>query len=153
MEDWEKFFEEQDQPFDVLVCFSQACIFMHMLIGKMRQKSEILPFRCACFFNGMHVRDKKYFNLIEGAPSPLPTIQIFGKDDEYYKYSRDGFGTAPKTQEQCYVNPIILEHEQSHQFPTDQPRANEIYAKVTDFIMKWCGPRKVQPMTALALTN
>jgi hypothetical protein len=77
----------QEGPFDVLVGFSQGGIFMHLLIAYMRKKAiggrelyperwkhvrntqDTMPWRISCFFNAMHVRDKRCFDLFE---KPLP---------------------------------------------------------------------------------
>jgi len=139
-------------PFDVVVGFSQGVIMLHLLIGFLRREvprnekkwqkvlhsSEDMPWRLSLMFNGMHIRDKDYFDLFE-TKSPHRTVQVFGKDDEYYDYSRDGFGNKP--QEEYYESPVVLVHEQNHQFPTEQPRAKQIYDRCVAEIWKYCGPK------------
>jgi len=127
----------ENGPFDVVVGFSQACIMMHLLIGSLKGLDD-LPWRLSVFFNGMHIRDERFFHLVE-AKSRHPTVHIFGKADEYYHYARDGFGTAPRVQEEYYENPVVLTHEQGHMFPTEEPRAKDIYDGVTKEIFKFCG--------------
>jgi len=125
---------------------------LHLLIGFLRREvprnekkwqkvlhsSEDMPWRLSLMFNGMHIRDKDYFDLFE-TKSPHRTVQVFGKDDEYYDYSRDGFGNKP--QEEYYESPVVLVHEQNHQFPTEQPRAKQIYDRCVAEIWKYCGPK------------
>jgi len=154
----EKFIEENG-PFDVIVAFSQACIILHMLIGRLRKRAlkdnlpeplgrsehqkssaEEMPWRLSCFFSGMHVRDRRWQNLVEtDAKSSHPTVFVYGKADEYYDYAKDGFGS--RSQEDYYEKPLVLEHEESHQFPSVLPRANEINDRVIDKIWSHCGGR------------
>eukprot|EP00441_Pelagodinium_beii_P020531 CAMPEP_0197678414 /NCGR_PEP_ID=MMETSP1338-20131121/89969_1 /TAXON_ID=43686 ORGANISM="Pelagodinium beii, Strain RCC1491" /NCGR_SAMPLE_ID=MMETSP1338 /ASSEMBLY_ACC=CAM_ASM_000754 /LENGTH=85 /DNA_ID=CAMNT_0043259353 /DNA_START=38 /DNA_END=292 /DNA_ORIENTATION=+ len=84
----------------------------------------------------MHIRAEDYFNLFHVA-SPHPTVHVFGKEDEFYAYGRDGFGNKPM--EEYYVDPLVLVHEQGHQFPTAQPRAKQIYDRVAAEIWRHCG--------------
>eukprot|EP00930_Biecheleria_cincta_P005953 TRINITY_DN106916_c0_g1_i1.p1 TRINITY_DN106916_c0_g1~~TRINITY_DN106916_c0_g1_i1.p1 ORF type:complete len:586 (+),score=114.02 TRINITY_DN106916_c0_g1_i1:49-1758(+) len=141
-------------PFDVLVAFSQGCIMTHLLIGHMRKETptnvfpeehrrfygrdsgEEMPWRLSVFFSGMHIRDKDYMNLFD-TPSPHPTVHVFGKEDEFYDYGRDGFENKP--QEEYYVDPLVMTHGQGHMFPSDQPRAKQIYDRVAQEVWKYCG--------------
>lgn len=142
-------------PFDVLVAFSQGCIMTHLLIGHLRKEEpatqaaskrwhftrnqpEEMPWRVSVFFNGMHIRDKDYMDLFD-TPSPHPTVHVFGKADEFYDYGRDGFGYKP--QEEYYVDPVIFSHSEGHAFPTQPPRAREIYDRVAAEIWRHCGGR------------
>mmetsp|Transcript_104377 Transcript_104377/g.280399 ORF Transcript_104377/g.280399 Transcript_104377/m.280399 type:complete len:530 (-) Transcript_104377:90-1679(-) len=143
-------------PFDVLVAFSQGCIMAHLLIGHLRQEApggrelyperwkhtrhtaEQMPWRCSVFFSGMHLRDRAFLPLFE-TRSPHPTVHVFGKRDEYYDYGRDGFGNKP--QEEYYVDPVVLTHDQSHELPTSAPRARQIYDRITTEIWRHCGGR------------
>lgn len=155
VEHWKNYILNEG-PFDVLVGFSQGCILMHLLIGHMRQdapggrekyperwkharhNAEQMPWRCSVFVGGLHIRDKNYFHLFE-KKSPHPTIHVFGKEDEYYEYARDGFGNKP--QEDYYLDPMVLIHAQSHEFPTAMPRAKQVYDKVCAEIWRHCGGR------------
>jgi hypothetical protein len=141
-------------PFDVLVAFSQGCIMTHMLIGHLRKETptnvfpevhrrfygrddpEEMPWRLSVFFSGMHIRDKDYMHLFD-TPSPHPTVHVFGKEDEFYEYGRDGFENKP--QEEYYVDPLVMTHAQGHMFPSDQPRAKQIYDRVAQEVWKYCG--------------
>mmetsp|Transcript_10082 Transcript_10082/g.25258 ORF Transcript_10082/g.25258 Transcript_10082/m.25258 type:complete len:591 (-) Transcript_10082:52-1824(-) len=143
-------------PFDVLVGFSQGCIMAHLFMAYFRKdapgglekypkrwqhaihSADQMPWRISVFFAGMHVRDKDYFHLFENKLDH-PTIQVFGKLDEYYDYGRDGFGNKP--QEEYYVDPIVMTHEQSHEFPTEMPRAKQIYDRVSAEVWRHCGGR------------
>ncbi|CAJ1367305.1 unnamed protein product, partial [Effrenium voratum] len=135
----------EDGPFDVLVAFSQGCIMTHLLVGYLRQEDlaaqvpskrwhctrnskEEMPWRMSVFFCGMHIRDTDYMHLFE-TPSTHPTVHVFGKQDEFYDYGRDGFGYKP--QEEYYVDPLIFTHEEGHSFPTKQPRAKQIYDRIS----------------------
>ncbi|CAE8659629.1 unnamed protein product, partial [Polarella glacialis] len=98
-------------PFDVLVAFSQGTVMAHLLIGHLRREApgvedakrwhctrngaEQMPWEISVFFNGMHVRDEDYFHLFE-QKSPHPTVHVFGREDEFYDYGRDGFGNQPQ---------------------------------------------------------
>jgi hypothetical protein len=66
---------------------------------------------------------------------------VYGKEDEYYEYAKDGFGN--KQQEEYYENVVSLTHDQGHEFPTAQPRAKQIYDKVTAEIWKACGGKPI----------
>eukprot|EP00439_Symbiodinium_sp_Y106_P057641 s932_g8.t1 len=117
----------EDGPWDVLVAFSQGCIMTHLLAGHLRKEppakqasmrwhhtrngTEQMPWRLSVFFCGMHIRDKEFMHLFE-TPLPHPTVHVFGKEDEFYDYGRDGFGYKP--QEEYYVDPVILTHEDGH---------------------------------------
>lgn len=143
-------------PFDVVVGFSQACILLHLLIGHLRNEpprgaekysdrwmharysAEQMPWRCSVLVSGMHIRDKRYFHLFD-KKSPHPTIQVYGKSDEYYEYGRTGFGIKP--QEEYYVDPVVLVHEQGHEFPTAMPRAKKVYDTIVAEIWRHCGGR------------
>ncbi|CAE6912420.1 unnamed protein product [Symbiodinium sp. CCMP2592] len=144
----------EDGPWDVLVAFSQGCIMTHLLAGHLRKEppakqasmrwhhtrngTEQMPWRLSVFFCGMHIRDKEFMHLFE-TPLPHPTVHVFGKEDEFYDYGRDGFGYKP--QEEYYIDPVILTHEEGHQFPTKQPRAKQIYDRVAAEIWRQCGGR------------
>jgi len=148
----------EEGPFDVLVAFSQGCIMTHLLIGHLRKEDpsqaaskrwhftrnepEQMPWRMSVFFNGMHIRDQEYMDLFD-TPSPHPTVHVFGKADEFYDYGRDGFGYKP--QEEYYVDPLIFTHPEGHSFPTQPPRAREIYNRIAAEVWRRCGGR---PMTA-----
>lgn len=127
---------------------------LHMLIGHLRKRklkdetreqnqictAEEMPWRISLFFAGMHIRDKRWQHLIDTpTKSKHPAVFVYGKRDEYFDYARDGFGHKP--QEEYYENPLIMMHEQSHEFPTAQPRANQIYDNIIDQIMYHCGGR------------
>merc|ERR1712083_543563 len=104
-----------------------------------RNSPDQMPWRLSLIFNGMHVRDKRYFDMFDGPKLPHPTVMVYGKADEYYDYSKTGFENKP--QHEYFENPIMMEHEQDHMFPTDQPRAKQIYDKCVDEIWKHCGGR------------
>jgi len=118
-------------PFDVVVGFSQGCIVSHLVAGLLREKGEAVPWRLSVFFNGMRVRDNRYRKLFE-KPLAVPSVMVFGRKDEFYDYGR-------RSQEDLYENPLILEHDEGHKFPTQQPRAKEIYEKVKEQILWHCG--------------
>merc|ERR1719253_2425666 len=147
----EKFIKENG-PFDAIVAFSQGCIMLHMLIARLRKRklpdetrgdnqicsAEDMPWRTSIFFAGMHVRDKRWTHLVETpSKSTHPVVIVGGKQDEYFDYSKDGFGF--KSQEDYYERPLILSHDQSHEYPTTQPRANQIYDTIIDHIWYHCG--------------
>eukprot|EP00408_Alexandrium_pacificum_P062365 CAMPEP_0171178484 /NCGR_PEP_ID=MMETSP0790-20130122/12774_1 /TAXON_ID=2925 /ORGANISM="Alexandrium catenella, Strain OF101" /LENGTH=591 /DNA_ID=CAMNT_0011643405 /DNA_START=81 /DNA_END=1856 /DNA_ORIENTATION=+ len=149
----------KEGPFDVIVGFSQGGIFLHLLIAYLRKKevggrekypdrwqharhsTEQMPWRISVFFNAMHVRDKRYFHLFDKKLEGHPTVFVYGKEDEYYEYARDGFGNKP--QEEYYDNPLCLVHDQSHEFPTQMPRAKQIYDKVVAQIWRHCGGKPI----------
>mmetsp|Transcript_107682 Transcript_107682/g.304605 ORF Transcript_107682/g.304605 Transcript_107682/m.304605 type:complete len:590 (+) Transcript_107682:94-1863(+) len=149
----------KEGPFDAVVGFSQGGIFLHMVIGHLRKKmvggreaypdrwhharntTEQMPWRTSIFFNAMHIRDKDYFHLVDKKLEGHPTVFVYGKADEYYEYARDGFGN--KRQEDYYENPMVLVHEQSHEFPSQMPRSKEIYDKVVAQIWRHCGGKPV----------
>jgi len=150
---------DENGPFDVIVAFSQGCIMLHMLIGHLRKRklkdgtraenqicsAEEMPWRMSVCFAPMHVRDRAWQHLVETTPkSTHPMVLVYGKADEYYDYARDGFGSMPC--EEYYENPLIMTHDQSHEFPTTQPRANQIYNTVIDQIYYHCGGRYNEPM-------
>jgi len=155
VEDLKKFIMEEG-PFDVLVAFSQGVIMAHLLIGHLRKESpggrelyperwkharnsaEDMPWRMSVFFGGMHIRDKTYFDLFD-TKSSHPTVHVFGKEDEYYEYARDGLGNKPM--EEYYEKPTVLTHDQGHEFPTAPPRAKQVYDKVCHEIWRHCGGR------------
>mmetsp|Transcript_72415 Transcript_72415/g.172589 ORF Transcript_72415/g.172589 Transcript_72415/m.172589 type:complete len:563 (-) Transcript_72415:93-1781(-) len=128
---------EQHKPFDVIVAFSQGTIFTQLLLGCLRKQGQEIPWRINLFFAGMHIRDKQWEHLYD-TPSDLPTVLVFGKDDEFYDYQRTGLGTG-RVIEKCFESPIVLEHAQGHVFPTDDPTASEIYGRCASEVWKWCG--------------
>jgi len=158
LERFEKFLdenaEEPNPPFDVVVAFSQGCIMLHMLIGHLRKRklkdnsrfqnwicgAEQMPWRLSVMVSGMHVRDKAWQHLVETpTKSTHPVIFVNGKADEYFDYARDGFGSM--SQEEYYENPMILNHDGSHEFPSG-PRGTEIYKTIVDQIHYHCGGRQ-----------
>merc|ERR1712187_361044 len=106
-----------------------------------RSTTDSMPWRISLFFNGMHVRDKRYFHLFDKPLTGHPTVFVYGREDEYYEYARDGFGNKP--QEEYYENPLVLTHNQSHEFPTIMPRAKQIYDKVCAEIWRHCGGKPI----------
>ena len=80
---------------------------------------------------------KRWAHLVE-TPFDMPAVLVFGKQDEFYGYSREGFGTG-KVMEHCFKDPLILEHDQGHMFPTQEPYASRIYKRCAEEIWKWCG--------------
>jgi hypothetical protein len=170
LETFEKYLDENgaqtDNAFDVIVAFSQGCIMLHMLIGHLRKRklqdktrvenkacsSEEMPWRMSIMVSGMHVRDKAWQHLVETpTKSTHPVIFVNGKADEYFDYARDGFGTS-KSQEEYYENPIVLNHDQSHEFPSG-PRGTEIYNTVIDQIWHHCGGRPDSAAAAAPSTS
>jgi len=149
----------KEGPFDVILGFSQGGIFLHLLIAYLRKKEvggrekfparwqharnnmEQMPWRISLFFNAMHVRDKRYFSHFDKKLEGHPTVFVYGKEDEYYEYARDGFGNKP--QEEYYDNPLVLVHDQSHEFPSQMPRAKEIYDKVVAQVWRHCGGKPI----------
>lgn len=168
LEKFEKFLDdnadgESNPPFDVIVAFSQGCIMLHMLIGHLRKRQlkdstrlqnklcspEEMPWRMSVMVSGMHVRDKEWQHLVDTpTKSTHPVIFVNGKADEYFDYARDGFGSL--SQEEYYENPLVLNHEGSHEFPPAGPRATEIYSTIIDQIWYHCGGRLDSPPPAPA---
>jgi len=109
--------------------------------GNKMCSAEDMPWRLSIFVSGMHVRDRRWQHLVD-TPSKAqhPTVFINGKADGYYDYAQDGFGCG-SSQEEYYQNPLVLSHDQAHEFPTLQPRAREIYNNVIDQIWYHCGGR------------
>mmetsp|Transcript_14772 Transcript_14772/g.40807 ORF Transcript_14772/g.40807 Transcript_14772/m.40807 type:complete len:261 (-) Transcript_14772:135-917(-) len=122
---------QEHGPFDVLLGFSQGCIVSHLIAGILRERGEAVPWRISVLFNGMRVRDNRYQKLFE-VPLAVPTVMVFGRQDEFYDYGR-------KSQEELYKDPLVLEHGEGHKFPTQQPRAKEIYTQVVEQILWHCG--------------
>mmetsp|Transcript_115501 Transcript_115501/g.224687 ORF Transcript_115501/g.224687 Transcript_115501/m.224687 type:complete len:373 (-) Transcript_115501:167-1285(-) len=117
-------------PFDVLVGFSQGCIMTHLLAAVLRDRGEPMPWRLSVQFSGMRVRDDRYTRLFKEA-MVLPVVQVYGKRDELYAYGR-------QSQPELYQNPVILEHDEGHKFPSQKPRATEIYERVLKEILWHC---------------
>jgi len=148
-----KTYIEENGPFDVIVAFSQAAIFLHGVMSSIRRSPiadktrednyrnspDVMPWRITLMFNGMHVRDKRYFEWFDGPKLKHPTVMVYGTEDEFYDYSKDGFGNKP--QHEYYEDPIMMEHGQDHVFPTVNPRAKEIYDRCVAEIWKHCGGR------------
>uniref|UniRef100_A0A7S4RP02 Serine hydrolase domain-containing protein n=2 Tax=Alexandrium monilatum TaxID=311494 RepID=A0A7S4RP02_9DINO len=122
---------QDEGPFDVLLGFSQGCIVSHLIAAILRQRGEVVPWRISVLFNGMRVRDNRYNELFE-KPLSVPAVMVFGRQDEFYDYGR-------KSQAALYEDPVVLEHDEGHRFPSKQPRAKEIYEEVTVQILRHCG--------------
>lgn len=128
---------EAQGPFDAVVAFSQGCIMMHYLIGHLRQETEVMPWKVTVFFEGMHIRDEAYFDLFS-SKSPHPTVHVFGRSSDYYHYAREGW-CSNRRAEDYYENPLVLEHDEGHCLPTQQPRAKEIYRAVAEELLRRAG--------------
>lgn len=118
-------------PFDVVLGFSQGCVMSHLVAATLRDRGEPLPWRLSLLFNGMRVRDERYRRLFE-PPLALPCVMVFGRTDEFFEYGR-------ASQLELYEDPVILEHEEGHRFPSRQPRAKEIYQEVARQVLRHCG--------------
>jgi len=118
-------------PFDVLVGFSQGCIMTHLMAAVLRDRREPIPWRLSVQFSGMRVRDDRYTRLFEEALM-LPVVQVYGKSDELYTYGR-------QSQPRLYENPVILEHNEGHKFPSQRPRSTEVYERVLEEMIRHCG--------------
>lgn len=124
-------FMRKQGPFDVLVGFSQGCIVTHLITGLLREKGEELPWRLSVLFNGLRVRDQRYSKLFEKTLSQ-PSLMIFGKNDPYYAYGK-------QSQMSMYDNPVVLEHDEGHKFPTNNAAGKEIYSRVVKEMLWHCG--------------
>eukprot|EP00933_Yihiella_yeosuensis_P053285 TRINITY_DN5149_c2_g1_i3.p1 TRINITY_DN5149_c2_g1~~TRINITY_DN5149_c2_g1_i3.p1 ORF type:complete len:303 (+),score=52.32 TRINITY_DN5149_c2_g1_i3:59-910(+) len=118
-------------PFDVLLGFSQGCIVSHLIAGLLHERGETIPWRLSLLFCGMRVRDNRYRRLFE-VPLDVPSVMVFGRQDEFYDYGK-------ASQVELYKDPIILEHDEGHRFPSQQPRAKEIYEEVVKQVYWHCG--------------
>eukprot|EP00747_Dinoflagellata_sp_TGD_P194727 gnl/TRDRNA2_/TRDRNA2_62478_c0_seq2.p1 gnl/TRDRNA2_/TRDRNA2_62478_c0~~gnl/TRDRNA2_/TRDRNA2_62478_c0_seq2.p1 ORF type:complete len:173 (-),score=12.33 gnl/TRDRNA2_/TRDRNA2_62478_c0_seq2:40-558(-) len=118
-------------PFDVLLGFSQGCVMSHLALGILRERGQQIPLRLGLFFNGLAVRDDKYKELFR-EPIDLPAIMVFGKQDQYYEYGRD-------SQTAMYTNPVVLEHDEGHRFPTRHARGQAVYRECVRQIRRHCG--------------
>ncbi|CAE8613976.1 unnamed protein product, partial [Polarella glacialis] len=78
---------KENGPFDVLLGFSQGCIVSHLIAALLRERGESIPWRLSLLFCGMRVRDTKYERLFE-TRLPVPSIQIYGRKDEFYDYGK-----------------------------------------------------------------
>jgi len=117
-------------PFDIICGYSQGAIMAHLITGFLRKDGEVCPWRLSLLFNGMRAFDDKYNYLFE-EPFQQPAVLVFGRSDGFYKYGKE---TLPK----LYVDPVILEHDQGHQYPSG-PDSNEIYAEIGRQILWHCG--------------
>ena len=86
------------------------------------KKPELL---LKAFVVGMHIRDHRFAHLF-AKPIPHRSIHVFGKASPYYDYAREGW-CSPTKVEDYYLDPVVLTHDEGHCFPTQQPRAKEIY--------------------------
>ncbi|CAJ1370822.1 unnamed protein product [Effrenium voratum] len=122
---------KDEGPVDVLVGFSQGCIVSHLMAAVLRERGEAIPWRLSIFFNGMRVRDRRYERLFQTALE-LPSIMVFGRQDEFYNYGK-------ASQMALYQEPLVLEHDEGHKFPSAGPRAKEIYEEVAKQVYFHCG--------------
>merc|ERR1712217_918443 len=90
-----------------------------------RSTPDDMPWRISVFFNGMHIRDKRYFDLFETPLKNHPTVFVYGKEEEYYE------------------KVFAMTHNQGHEMPTAQPRAKQIYDKVCSEIWRYCGGKPI----------
>jgi len=104
---------------------------MHLVCAMLRERGEAVPWRLSLLFCGMPVRDHRFGSLFE-EPLRVPSVMVFGKEDEFYDYSKD-------RQVKLYQDPLVLEHDEGHKFPGKQPRAKEIYDVVVQQILEHCG--------------
>eukprot|EP00440_Ansanella_granifera_P058202 gb/GFBE01063086.1/.p1 GENE.gb/GFBE01063086.1/~~gb/GFBE01063086.1/.p1 ORF type:complete len:334 (+),score=61.30 gb/GFBE01063086.1/:1-1002(+) len=118
-----------DGPFDVLLGFSQGCIVTNLITGILASRGQEIPWKLSVLFNGMKVRDNRYRQLFDDKIRH-PVIMVFGKQDQFYDYGQTQIG--------MYEDPIVLEHDEGHKFPTAKPQAAEIYEAVTQEILKRC---------------
>jgi len=118
-------------PFDVLVGFSQGCVVLHLVAGLLRERGEACPWKVSLLFNGMPVRDPRFARLFE-TPLTVPSVHIYGRQDHLYEYGK-------ASQQATYVDPVVLEHDEAHKFPTRQPRCKEVYDEVLREVLWHCG--------------
>jgi len=125
-------------PFDVLMGFSQGCVITHLVAAMLRERGEAIAWRLSVLFCGMRVRDNRYLEQF-AKPLALPCVQIYGKEDPYYTYGRE-------SQPQMYLDPVILEHDEGHKFPTPgKGCGREIYDRVTQEMLWHCGMSELDP--------
>ena len=77
----------------------------------------------AAFLGGCFVRP----HLCLGASPPFPL-----------RYAREGW-CSPRPAEAYYEDPLVLTHDEGHQFPFRQPRAREVYEAVAAAIRRHLG--------------
>ncbi|CAJ1448886.1 unnamed protein product [Effrenium voratum] len=121
---------DEEGPFDVLLGFSQGCIMIHYLIGHIWQESAALPWKLSIFFEGMHIRDRRYSHLFP-SPLPHPSIHVFGKSSPYYDYAREGW-CSDRRVEEYYADPLVLTHEEGHNFPSKK----DIYSRISSEVKR-----------------
>lgn len=59
---------------------------MHYLLGHLNREGLAPPWRLSIFFEGMHIRDCRYWELFS-KPLRHRTVHIFGEASPYYQYA------------------------------------------------------------------
>merc|ERR1712178_297120 len=111
----------------VLLGFSQGCIIIHLVSALLRSRGKKIPWKLSVLFNGLKVRDNRLAGLFE-EKLDQPAVLVFGRQDEFYSYGQK--------QMDMYVDPIALEHGEGHKFPSEAPRAQEIYDELAKLMLK-----------------
>lgn len=123
----------QAGPFDVLVAFSQGCAISHVVAGLLRERGEAVPWRLSLLFCGLGVRDPALTPLFQPPLESPPALMVFGgRKDLFYEYGL-------RMQVPLYADPIVLEHDEGHKFPSKSPGAQLIYDRCVQEILQHCG--------------
>mmetsp|Transcript_107990 Transcript_107990/g.322930 ORF Transcript_107990/g.322930 Transcript_107990/m.322930 type:complete len:361 (+) Transcript_107990:1-1083(+) len=120
-------------PYDVILCFSVAAVVVSTLAATIIRDEGRVPWRLLLLFNGMFARDEKWDALVRDAPLDIPCVQVYGRNDHFRQFQSDRLM-------RYYTNPIILEHDGHHSFPSpDLPHTEELYAEVAASMRWHCG--------------
>ena len=126
--------QEQD-PVDVLLCFSQGSNCVSLALDSLRRKGvRKAPWALTVMFSGGQI-DDPVFSWPVGWRSDQPTLRV-------YTSKNDGFFEAgERSLRDMYSDLLELSHEDGHAFPHSEPRASEIYACVTREILTRCSKK------------
>ena len=115
------------QHVDVVVSFSQASNCISMLLDSLRRMSEGVPWKLSVMFSGGQI-DDPLFQWPKGCTSEHPTLRVFNAARD------DFFEGSESSLKQMYPEILEFSHSDGHMFPHSQPRASEIYQKISQEI-------------------
>jgi len=104
-------------PFDAVLGFSEGCGLINLVAAVLRDRGVRIPWRLSLFFNGHGSID--HGSKLLSTPLSIPSIMVFGQADPVY--------ALKQLQIDSHEEPLILEHDEGHKFPSVMPRAAEIY--------------------------
>lgn len=111
-------------PFDALIGFSQGAIVATLATAIALERQQLgqglgPPWKRVVLICGMPPRDSRYISRFFGAaPLNFPATLVFGKRDPFNRYGQ--------RLKDCFLHPMVMEHDEGHKFPSSQDFSKQL---------------------------